>query len=194
MATLELNCVRTSLFTRDCSLIVGSDQVAKVEAQADAGTELLLAVMGLRPLTAGIVCIDGAPLTPQSAPYFRQLTGYAPADVKLMPDSAIERSLQGGDNRPCTTAQWIVEALGLPQTLLGAVEAEGTALGFDTRDLAMPPSSLTCEQRRALLLATAVARTPKLLLVCHPLCPDTYLQHVATQRQMAILAVEDTTN
>lgn len=38
----------------------------------------LHALMGFEPLTGGYVCLDGEPLTPQSAPQFRRLMAYAP--------------------------------------------------------------------------------------------------------------------
>ena len=189
MATLELNSVQTSLHPQPLSLTVSSGQVVYVNAEAETGNELLLSTLGLRPITAGVVSIDGAPLTSLSAPYFRQLTGYAPADIQLRPDAAIERSLRGGGNSPSTTAQWLTEALGVPQQRLADVEAEGATLMFDTRTMLMPPTALTQEQRRRLLLAAAVIRAKQVLLVCHPLCPEGYLEQVAQQRQTAVLAI-----
>lgn len=192
MATLELNNVLTANNNKPISLCVKTGHVERVKADAQNGQELLLAIIGLRPLTGGVVCVDGAPLNTLSAPVFRQLTGYAPCDIQLTPDAAIENAMRGGGNQPITTAQWIVEALGLPATLLDTVEAQGAVLGFDTRLMAQPPSTLNAEQRRRLLLATAVARARQLLLVCHPLCPEGYLEQVATQRQLAVLAAVPT--
>lgn len=189
MAIIELNNVRTAHNTKPISLHVSAGQVAHITEEAGNGQELLLAIMGLRPLEGGVVCIDGAPLNTLSAPVFRQLTGYAPRDIQLTPDAAIEHAMQGGGNQPITTAQWLVEALGLPAPLLNAVEAEGAALDFDARIMAQSPSTLTEEQRRRLLLASAVARAKQVLLVCHPLCPDDYLEQVATQRQLAVVAI-----
>ena len=187
--TLELNQVQTHALPEPVSLRVSTGGVANVEADGQAGDDLLLAIVGLRPLQGGVVSLDGAPLTPLSAPWFRRMTAFAPSRLSVTPDSAIERALSGRGYQAGTMTQWCVESLGLAPSLMGSVESEAALIGMDMQVAHSLPAALTDDQRRQLLLAVAVARATRLLLVCQPLCPEGYLQQMAQRRQLAVVSV-----
>lgn len=64
------------------SLEIDTGQVASLLGPAQSGkTLLLMAVLGLAPLAAGYITIDGELLTPGSAAYFRRMIAYVPQQI-----------------------------------------------------------------------------------------------------------------
>lgn len=61
------------------SLTLSNGQLAGLTGAKGVGkTALLKAVVGLRAVDGGHICIDGELLTPKSAPYFRRRMAYVP--------------------------------------------------------------------------------------------------------------------
>ena len=186
---LELNQVYTQLLSQPVSLRVITGDVATVDVDEAAGDDLLLSILGLRPLRGGVVSFDGAPLTPLSAPWFSRLTAFAPSTLNVVPDSAAERAMCGRGYHAGTLAEWCVEMLGLPTSLMGNVESEAALIGMDIQAVRQRPlAELTVAERRQLLLAVAAARAPQLLLVSNAVCQEGYLQQLARRRQLAVLS------
>ena len=90
---LELHNVSIGQLVRGLSLTVADGQLLCLAgAQGSGKTTLLRAVLGFIGIDGGHISIDGELLTPQSAPYFRQMTAYVPQHVTI-PDGA-EDSVQ----------------------------------------------------------------------------------------------------
>ena len=61
------------------SLVVNGGETVCLSGPGGSGkTRLLMAVMGLAPLAAGYITVDGELVTPGSGSYFRQLMAYVP--------------------------------------------------------------------------------------------------------------------
>ena len=76
---LELHNVTVDSGVGPLSVTVGDGRIARILGPQGAGkTALLRALLGLIPVTAGHISIDGELLTPQSAPYFRRQMAYVP--------------------------------------------------------------------------------------------------------------------
>ncbi|MCR4853215.1 MAG: hypothetical protein K5893_06475 [Prevotella sp.] len=80
------------------SFIVKSRQIIDVDVPRGMGVAFVHVLLGLRPLDAGVVSIDGEPLTEVSAsPLRRGLMGYVPRQI-VMPDGR-ERQFRKGELR-----------------------------------------------------------------------------------------------
>ena len=55
-----------------------------MRSEGGGKTTLLRTLLGLAPVAAGFVCIDGELLTPLSAPYFRRMMSYVPQRLRLL--------------------------------------------------------------------------------------------------------------
>ncbi len=111
--------------SRPLSMVVAPGEVVCLCGEPAQTTSLLLAVMGLEPLASGYITVDGEPVVPGSATYFRQQMAYVPRHVPgdrltvaqickavagLKAHAGMERS------RAAWTAQWA--DLGLEPSLL----------------------------------------------------------------------------
>jgi ABC-type cobalamin/Fe3+-siderophores transport system ATPase subunit len=69
------------------SLTLSNGQLAGLTGAKGVGkTALLKAVVGLRAVDGGHICIDGELLTPKSAPYFRRRMAYVPQHLVVPED------------------------------------------------------------------------------------------------------------
>ena len=69
------------------SLTLSNGQLAGLSGAKGVGkTALLKAVVGLRAVDGGHICIDGELLTPKSAPYFRRRMAYVPQHLVVPED------------------------------------------------------------------------------------------------------------
>lgn len=81
---LELRNVTIGQQIRSLSLTVGDGQLVGISGSQGSGkTTLLRAVLGLIPIDAGHISIDGELLTPKSAPYFRRQMAYVPQHLSV---------------------------------------------------------------------------------------------------------------
>jgi ABC-type cobalamin/Fe3+-siderophores transport system ATPase subunit len=83
---LELHNVTVS-GVHSLSLTLSNGQLAGLTGAKGVGkTALLKAVVGLRAVDGGHICIDGELLTPKSAPYFRRRMAYVPQHLVVPED------------------------------------------------------------------------------------------------------------
>lgn len=69
------------------SLTLSNGQLVGLSGAKGVGkTALLKAVVGLRAVDGGHICIDGELLTPKSAPYFRRRMAYVPQHLVVPED------------------------------------------------------------------------------------------------------------
>ena len=69
------------------SLTLSNGQLAGLTGAKGVGkTALLKAVVGLRAVDGGPICLDGELLTPKSAPYFRRRMAYVPQHLVVPED------------------------------------------------------------------------------------------------------------
>ncbi|MBQ2209824.1 MAG: ABC transporter ATP-binding protein [Prevotella sp.] len=81
---LELHNVTIGQLIHSLSLTVGDGQLVGISGSQGSGkTTLLRAVLGLIPIDAGHISIDGELLTPKSAPYFRRQMAYVPQHLSV---------------------------------------------------------------------------------------------------------------
>lgn len=69
----------------DLSFLVRDHELCQVQVPSGCAELLIHAMLGLRPLSTGIVSLDGEPLTERSASTLRRWMGYVPRTV-VMPD------------------------------------------------------------------------------------------------------------
>lgn len=82
---LELHNIAIDPLFHDLSLTVDDAQAGCLTAFPHAGkTTLLRAILGMLPVSAGHICIDGELLTMQSAPYFRRMVAYVPQQLPVL--------------------------------------------------------------------------------------------------------------
>lgn len=87
---LELHHIVIKPAETSLTLTVEDGQITCLSGPyAGRKTELLRAILGLRPVDNGQISIDGELLTMLSAPYFRQLMAYVPA--RLLPIAGEDR-------------------------------------------------------------------------------------------------------
>lgn len=77
--------VGAKMLLEGVSFMVDDGQVLCISGAKGVGkTSLLRALLGLMPVAAGFVCVDGELLTPLSAPYFRRMVSYVPQRLRLL--------------------------------------------------------------------------------------------------------------
>lgn len=65
-----------------CSMMLSAGETACLCGAPHTGkSRLLRAVMGLEPIASGYISIDGEPITPASAAYFRRKMAYVPQEL-----------------------------------------------------------------------------------------------------------------
>lgn len=85
---------RGRMLMQPLSFTVDAGQVLAVGGDARASRLLLRALLGLQPLASGYVSIDGDPLLPLTANFFRRRMAYVPADVLLSQGTMAEAAAQ----------------------------------------------------------------------------------------------------
>ena len=89
----------------DISFIAGSGKRVAITGGDDNDKRTVLeALYGLAPLKAGWVCIDGEPLLPDTAKYFRKLISYMPLDAGLNQETVsqlVHRMMEFDANSDC---------------------------------------------------------------------------------------------
>lgn len=84
---IELHNVSIEPQTHALSFTVDDGQLACLSGPKGTGkTQILRAILGLTPVSAGHISVDGELLTPQSAPYFRRRMAYVPQVLTPMYD------------------------------------------------------------------------------------------------------------
>jgi len=166
---LELNETLIEGAERTVSMLAEEGQmVCLTGGSAQSRTGLLLAMMGLRAVKSGYVCIDGEPLSAEMADEFRALMAYAPD--RLVAEGEVKRYD--------------------PPTVQEVFELKAN------RELPISNGLLAEEMKRtgtvgdkARLLAVAVLRQKPILLVDNPAaaCAD-YLQRLAQQGGKLVIA------
>lgn len=178
---LELNETLIEGAERTVTMLAEEGQmICLTGGSAQSRTGLLLAMMGLRAVKSGYVCIDGEPLSAEMADEFRALMAYAPdrltaeGEVKRYEPPTVQEVFELKANRELPISNGLL-----------AEEMKRTGTVGD----------------KARLLAVAVLRQKPILLVDNPAaaCAD-YLRHlaqqggklvVATSTEQAIVAASD---
>ena len=165
---LELNETLIEGAERTVSMLAEEGQMTCLTGgSAQSRTGLLLAMMGLRAVKSGYVCLDGEPLTEKSVEEFRELMAYAPD--QLVPEGEVRMY------EPPT----VQEVFGLKAN----------------RDLPISNGILAEEMKRtgapaekARLLAVAALRHKPILLVDNP-APESaaYLRQLAGQGVLVVV-------
>lgn len=159
---LELRGVRTGAGpVPDLHLRAGSTLI--LEGPSGSGKTTLLQVLaGVRPLTSGVVVVDGTDLATMAVDEWHRVVGYVVQDAAL-PGETVADVLTGGDDT-FDDAQ-----------LTGALRDVGLDLALD-RVVGEGGGGLSAGQRRRLALARSILRRPLVLLLDEPLAhldPDT---------------------
>lgn len=144
----------------DLSLTVEDGQALCLVGGEGRGKSLLLkAVMGLWPLSGGLVSVDGELLTPSSASEFRRHTTYvpqcpAPMGLSVEALSRLPHSLQANKGQAFDKERLLVEwgRLGLAPSLYAKADAD-----------------LTASERQRVMLAAAGVLAKPIVLVDEPL-------------------------
>jgi ABC-type cobalamin/Fe3+-siderophores transport system ATPase subunit len=148
---LELHNVTIEPQIHSFSLTAGDGQLVCLTGKNGSGkTTLLRAILGMIPITAGHISIDGELLTPLSAPYFRRDIAYVPQQF-----SAIEDYDSMAD---------------ISELLFGLhVNKGGTSYKVPTDGRRW--AELTADERYLLLLQNAMQLDKHLLIVDEPAAP-----------------------
>lgn len=145
------------------------EAVALVGGDGCGKSLLLLAVMGLWPLSGGLVSIDGELLTPSSASEFRRHTAYvpqAPAPTGEKVETTVRRlyELEANKGRAYDKQRLATEMarLGLAPELLSKRDSE-----------------LSSSERQRMVLATAGVLDKAIVLVDEPFAEEARAGQVA---------------
>lgn len=76
-----------TVLSQPLSFTVAEGQCVAIGGSRRAASALLRALLGLQPLAAGHITIDGDALLPLTAAYFRRQMAYVPADISLSTDT-----------------------------------------------------------------------------------------------------------
>ena len=152
-------------------------------------TRWLHALMGFEPLAEGFVCLDGEPLTPQSAPLFRRLMAYAPA--RLEPVGLLHPV------EPPTVEQVFHLLRNREQPISNAILAEEVRRLQSGASISILPEGEVTEGRggsdpRFQLIAVAsLLGTPIVLVDDPPVTAVPYLSGLASSGRMVILTSDE---
>lgn len=88
--TLEIKDAGMEGLFRGLSVLVEGGSVVTLDGAENGGcTALLMAVMGVEPLSEGFITFDGEPMTVLSAPFLRRFMCYVPRHL-VMPDDDLD--------------------------------------------------------------------------------------------------------
>lgn len=166
---LELNETLIEGAERTVTMLAEEGQmVCLTGGTATCRADLLLAMMGLKMVKSGYVCIDGEPLTAEMADEFRALMAYAPD--RLVAEGVVKRY-----EPPTVQEVFALKANRELPISNGILAEEMKRTGTDGD--------------KARLLAVAVLRHKPILLVDNP-APESagYLRHLAQQEEKLVVA------
>ncbi len=143
----------------DLDLTIEAGSVTALVGASGAGkTTVVDLLLGLLTPGAGVIRIDGEPLTADRAASWRSQIGYVPQDAVLVHDSVRANLLSA---RPEATEAEIWHALGLAAA---DTFVAGLAQGLDT-GVGDRGTLLSGGERQRLALARALLRQPRLLIL-----------------------------
>ncbi len=134
--------------------------LAVIGPSGSGKTSLARAIMGVWPLAAGKVRIDGAELDHWEREEFGQYVGYLPQDVELFEGSFAENISRFRDVDPESLDQ-VVECTGLAPIIANLPDGLNSEVGVDGY-------YLSGGQRQRVGLARAIYGSPKLVVLDEP--------------------------
>lgn len=153
------NSKRTILSGIDFSLVPG--QVLVVIGPSAAGKSTLVKhLVGILKPALGSVRLDGAEVSEWIRAELGQHIGYVPQDVMIIEGTVAENIARLGEVNPAEVVR-AAELVGLHKTILGFPEGYETAIGVGGH-------VLTGGQKQRLLIARALYRTPKFVVMDEP--------------------------
>lgn len=183
MMELELNNAKLSDGQKALTMIAVTGRMTCFTGGTLVGrTRLLHALMGFETLSEGVICLDGEPLTPQSAPLFRRLMAYAPARLEPVGElhpvepPTVEQvfHLQRNREQPISNAILAEEVRRVHSCV---TIQEGQDVGNDSRF--------------QLIAVASLLGTPIVLIDDPPVTAVPYLSGLAASDRMVIVASDE---
>ncbi|XP_027765598.1 antigen peptide transporter 1-like [Empidonax traillii] len=159
---------RAEPILKGVSLSVRPGELVAVLAPPGGGkSSLALAALGVRPLAAGAVLLDGTPLGPHADPALRRQVAGVPQSPSLLSRSLRANITLGWGHGEGTQVTQVTRVMAAAQRV--GVHAWATRLphGYDT-EVGPRGMKLSGGQAQGVALARALLRTPRLLVLDEP--------------------------
>ncbi len=153
-----------STYSHPLSVVVTPGEVVCICGAPSHTTPLLLAVLGLEPLARGYVTVEGEPVVPGSAPYFRQQMAYVPCHVPRGRQTVWE---------VCQEVLKLKSHADMPddRKTIAAITARCATLGLEGTLMDKAAEDVTAAEMQLLLLAVASLLKRPMVLIDQ--CPQT---------------------
>ncbi len=153
-----------STYSHPLSVVVTPGEVVCICGSPSHTTPLLLAVLGLEPLASGYITVEGEPVVPGSAPYFRQQMAYVPCHMPRGRQTVWEI---------CQEVLALKSHADAPQDrkTIAAITARCATLGLEGTLLDKAADDVTAQEMQLAMLAMASLLKRPMVLIDQ--CPQT---------------------